>query len=137
MQHDLEASNNKEYEVDSIQNSMVYARKSAIKQLPGLYYLILSKSDFEIQNTSEPTLAIQHLWKLTTIYHKNNLKILIATFFPVNTALAMARPTVKPIVKLTATPKKKCDRLVGLTTTTSRQRSFKSFSYLISPGFFP
>ena len=36
----FEAGNNKEYEVDGIQNSAVYAKESA-SRLPGLYYLVL------------------------------------------------------------------------------------------------
>ena len=37
---EFEAGNNKEYEVESIWDSAVYARESA-RQLPGLYYLVL------------------------------------------------------------------------------------------------
>ena len=36
---EFEAGNNKEYEVDGIRDSAVYARESA-GQLPGLYYLV-------------------------------------------------------------------------------------------------
>ena len=43
MQLEFEAGNNKEYEVDGIWYSAVYARKSA-EQLPRLYYLVLWKS---------------------------------------------------------------------------------------------
>ena len=32
--------------------------------------------------------------KLITIYHKNNLKKLIATFFPLNIDSSMARPII-------------------------------------------
>ena len=41
MQLKFEASNNKEYKIDDIWDSTVYARESAIRQLLGLYYLIL------------------------------------------------------------------------------------------------
>ena len=37
---EFEAGNNKEYEVDGIWDSVVYARES-VGQLPGLYYLVL------------------------------------------------------------------------------------------------
>ena len=37
---EFEAGNDKEYKVDDIRDSAVYARESAIGQLPGLYYLI-------------------------------------------------------------------------------------------------
>ena len=41
MQLEFEATNNKEYEINGIKNSMGYARKLAIRQLPELYYLVL------------------------------------------------------------------------------------------------
>ena len=56
----FEADDDKEYEVNDIQDSAVYARESA-RQLPGLYYLVLWKSYPEEKNTLEPALAIQHL----------------------------------------------------------------------------
>ena len=45
MQLDFEfkTGNNKEYEVEGIQNSAIYAKESA-RQLLGLYYLVLWKS---------------------------------------------------------------------------------------------
>ena len=47
---EFEAGNNKEYEVDGIRDSAVYARESA-GQLPGLYYLVLWKGYPEEKNT--------------------------------------------------------------------------------------
>ena len=47
---EFQASNNKEYKVDSIWNSMIYTKKSAIKQLPGFYYPVLWKSYFKEEN---------------------------------------------------------------------------------------
>ena len=38
---EFEAGNNKEYEVDGIQDSAVYAKESTTNQMPGLYYLVL------------------------------------------------------------------------------------------------
>ena len=38
---EFEGGDNKEYEVNGIWDSAVYAKKSAIGQLPELYYLIL------------------------------------------------------------------------------------------------
>ena len=62
MQLDFEfkAGNNKEYEVDGIRDSAVYAKESA-GHLPGLYYLVLWKGYPEKGNTWEPASAIQHL----------------------------------------------------------------------------
>ena len=38
---EFKVGNNKKYKVDGIWDSAVYARKSATRQLPGLYYLVL------------------------------------------------------------------------------------------------
>ena len=57
MQLEFEADNDKEYEVNGIRDSAVYAGESA-KQLPGLYYLFLWKDYPEEENTWEPALAI-------------------------------------------------------------------------------
>ena len=53
MQLDLEfkASNNKNYKVNGIANSAVYAKESTISQLPRLYYQILYKSYSKAKNT--------------------------------------------------------------------------------------
>ena len=48
---EFEAGNNKEYEVDGIWDSAVYARESATGQLPGLYYLVLWKGYLKEENT--------------------------------------------------------------------------------------
>ena len=49
----FEVGNNKDkkYEVDGIRDSAVYAKESAIGQLPGLYYLVLEKGYPEEENT--------------------------------------------------------------------------------------
>ena len=91
--------NNEEYEVDSIWDSTVYAKKLIKNQLPGLYYLILWKSYSEEENTWEPASAIQHLWRLTITYHKNNSKKLIVTSLPIDMALQIAKPIVAPTKK--------------------------------------
>ena len=48
---EFEAGNDKEYEVDGIRDSAVYAKKSAIGQFPGLYYLVLWKGYPDKKNT--------------------------------------------------------------------------------------
>ena len=95
MQLKFKTGNNKEYKVNGIWDSVVYARESA-RQLPGLYYLVLWKSYPEEENTWEPALAVQHLWRLVTAYHKDNPKKPLATSALVNTALPMARPSAPP-----------------------------------------
>ena len=57
---EFEVGDDKEYEVDGIWDSVVYAKESA-GQLPGLYYLVLWKDYPEEENTREPASAIQHL----------------------------------------------------------------------------
>ena len=57
MQLELEASSDKEYEVNGIWNSAVYAREST-GQLPGLYYLVSWKGYPEEENTWELASAI-------------------------------------------------------------------------------
>ena len=58
MQLEFEAGNNKEYKVDGIWDSAIYAKESTIGQLPRLYYLVFWKSYPKEENTCEPTLAI-------------------------------------------------------------------------------
>ena len=58
MQLEFEAGDNKEYKVDGIWDSAVYAKESTIGQLPGLYYLVLYKDYSEEENTWEPASAI-------------------------------------------------------------------------------
>ena len=58
MQLEFKAGDNKKYEVDGIWDSAVYAKESAIRQLPGLYYLVSWKGYPEKKNTWEPILAI-------------------------------------------------------------------------------
>ena len=131
MQLEFEAGDNKEYKVDGIWDSVVYAKES-VGQLPGLYYLVSRKGYPEEENTWEPASAIQHLRRLVTAYHKDNLKKPTATSDPVDTAPPMARPSAlpKPIAKPTtsqlaeptATPTKKRGRPAGSTTTTKQAK---------------
>ena len=51
MQLEFEAGNKKEYKINGIWDSLVSAKKSITDQLPGLYYLVLWKSNSEEENT--------------------------------------------------------------------------------------
>ena len=126
----FDAGNNKEYKVDGIWDSAVYAKESAIGQLPGLYYLVSWKGYPKNKNSWELTSAIQYLWRLVTAYHKTNLKKPTLTSTPVDTALLIARPiapliarpTTPPMARLTTALTKKCGQPVSSTTTNKRAK---------------
>ena len=89
-------NNSKEYKVEAIWDSAVYVNKSE-GHLPGLHYLVAWKGYPEEENTWEPVSAVQHLRKLIRSFYQNHLKRPTATFLPINSALPMARPNVRPI----------------------------------------
>ena len=125
----FEAGNNKKYEVDGIWDSAVYAKDSATRMMPGLYYLVSWKGYPEEENIWEPALAIQHLQKLVTAYHKDNPEKPTVTSDPVDMAPPMARSSAPPRptakkrgrpTRSTAVPTKKRGRPIGSTTTNKR-----------------
>ena len=122
MQLEFKAGDNKEYEVDGIWDNAVYAKESTTGQLPGLYYLALWKGYPKEENTWEPILAIQHLWRLVTAFHKNNPEQLIATSLPVDTASTMARPTQSRPARPTVALTKKRGQPAGPTTASTKKR---------------
>ena len=92
---EFDAGDNKEYKIKAIIDNAVYA-KEAEAHLPGLYYLVSWKSYLEKKSTWEPSFAIIHFWKIISIFHKNYPEKPMATTPPLNSALLMAKPTVKP-----------------------------------------
>ena len=97
-----------EYEVEAIWNSAVYARDSE-GHLSGLYYLVAWKDYPKEENTWELSLAVQHLKKLISSFHKDYPEKPTITFPPIDSVPLMARPIVKPTAK--ATIKRKRGRL--------------------------
>lgn len=96
----------KEYEIEAIFNSTVYARESKSDYLPSLYYLVLWKSYSKEDNPWELVLVIQYLRRLLSTFHKKHPKKSTATLPPVN----LTPPTTKPIVKhKSLNNKQKCD----------------------------
>ena len=87
----VNTGNNKEYEFDDIWNNAI---KLGIKQLLGLYYLILWKYYYKEENMCEPISAIQYFWRLIIAYYKKNSKKLVITSFFVDIALQIARSAV-------------------------------------------
>ena len=96
----------KEYEVEAIWDSAVYANKSESGHLPGLYYLVAWKGYPKEENTWEPLSAVQHLKKLISSFYKNHPKKPTATSSPIDSTPPMARPTVKPTAKATTKQKR-------------------------------
>ena len=97
---EFEAGDNKEYKVEAIWDSAVYANK-AEGHLPGLYNLVLWKRYLKEKNTWEPSFVVQHLKKLINSFYKEHLEKPTATSPPINSALPMARPIVKPTRPIT------------------------------------
>ena len=95
-QLDFEAGDDKEYEVEGIRDSAVYAMESEAGHLPGLYYLVNWKGYPEEENMWGPALAMQHLWKLLSKFYWENPTKPTETSPLVDSAPPMARPTVKP-----------------------------------------
>ena len=96
----------KEYEVEAIRDSAVYANESESGHLPGLYYLVAWKGYPEEENTWEPLSAVQHLKKLINSFHKDHPEKPTATSPSIDSALPMTRPTVKPTAKATTKQKR-------------------------------
>lgn len=94
----------------NIRNSMVFVKESEAGHLPGLYYLVCWKSNFKEKNTWKPASAAQHLQKLLCIFYHDNCAKLTVTFFSVNTAPLIARPSMKltkPLEVITKGTKRK------------------------------
>ena len=109
---EFDTGDNKEYEVEPIIDSAVYA-KEAEGHLSGLYYLVSWKGYPEEESTWEPSSIVIHLWKIISTFNKNHPEKLTATSPPLDSAPPMAKPSVKPPVKPSA--KQKRGRPIGST----------------------
>ena len=92
--------------MEAIQDSTVYAKK-ADGHLPELYYLVAWKGYPVEENTWEASLAVMHLRKMVSIFHKDYPEKPTATLAPLDSALLMAMP----IIQLPA--KRKRGRSIG------------------------
>ncbi len=93
----LDEGNSKEYEVEAIRDSVVYAKESdSGYHLLGLYYLVSWKGYPEEENTWEPASAVLHLRKLINTFHRDHPEKPTVTSPPIDSAPTMARPTVRP-----------------------------------------
>ena len=77
---EFNAGNNKEYKLEAIKNSTVYAKKVE-RHLPDLYYLVFWESYLEEENTWKSSFAIMYLWKIIFMFYKNHSEKLTAIFF--------------------------------------------------------
>ena len=85
---------NKEYKVEAIRDSAVYA-KEANGHLPGLYYLAAWKGYLEEKNIWEPFSAVMHLRKMVSTFYKDHSEKPTAISAPLDSAPPMAKPTVQ------------------------------------------
>ena len=133
----FDAGDNKEYKVEAIKDSAIYAKKVE-GYLLSLYYLVSWKGYPKKENTWKPSSTVMHLWKIISIFHKNYPEKLMATSPPLDSAPPMAKPSVKPPVK--PSTKRKQGRLIGSTKQVKEWdigRWGFSFSVLVRlEGFF-
>ena len=80
--------------MEPIRDSAVYA-KEADRHLPGLYYLVAWKGYPEEENTWEPSLAVMHLRKMVSTFHKDHPEKPTATSASLNSVPPMAKPTIQ------------------------------------------
>ena len=104
LEPEFDAGDNKEYKVEAIIDSAVYVKK-AERHLPGLYYLVSWKSYLEEKSTWKPFSAIMHLQKMICTFHKDYPEKPMATSLSLDSALPMAKPSVK-LVKPSAKQKR-------------------------------
>ena len=112
LESEFDTGNNKEYKVEVIIDSAVYA-KEAEGQLPSLYYLISWKDYPEEKSTWEPSSIVMHLWKMISTFHKDHSEKSTVTSSLLDSAPPMAKPSVKRPVKLST--KQKWGRPIGST----------------------
>ncbi len=97
-------SNGKEYKVKAICDRAVYAKKSE-DHLPGLNFLVSWKDYPKKENTWEPTSVVLHLRKLISNFYYNHSEKSTATFQPIDSALPIARHTIKPRAEVSSKQK--------------------------------
>lgn len=95
---EFKASNDKEYELEIIWDSVVYT-KEVDRHLLRLYNLVAWKSYSEKKNIWELFLVVMHLQKMVSLFYKDYLEKLTVTLVFLDSALSIAKPTVKFFTK--------------------------------------
>ena len=111
---ELEPGDDKEYEVEAIRDSAVYA-KEADGHFPGLYYLVAWKVYPEKESTWEPSSTFMHLRMIVSTLHKDHSKKPTVTSVPLESAPPMAKPTIQLL-------KRKRGRSTGRATKRTKTR---------------
>ena len=91
---EFEPGDDKEYEVEAIRDSTVYAKETD-RHLPGLYYLVAWKGYPEEENTWKPSSVVMHLQKMVSTFHKDYPEKPTATSVPLDSAPPMAKLTIQ------------------------------------------
>ena len=102
---EFDAGNNKEYEVEAIIDSAVYA-KEAKRHLPDLYYLVFWKGYPKEESIWEPSSAVMYLRKIISTFHKDHPEKPMATSPPLDSSPPIAKLSVKLPVKPSAKQKR-------------------------------
>ena len=90
---ELEPGDNKEYKVEAIRDSAVYA-KEANGHLLGLYYLVAWKGYPKEENTWEPSSIVLHLQTIVSTFHKNHPEKPTTILAPLDSAPPIAKPII-------------------------------------------
>ena len=91
---EYESGNDKDYEVETIRDNVVYTKKTD-GHLPGFYYLISCKGYPEEENTWEPSSTIICLRKIVNTSYRGHPEKPIITSTSLDSALPMAKPIIQ------------------------------------------
>ena len=98
---DIINNDSSKYKIEAIYNNGIYAKKLKISYLLEIYYQISWKNYLKEKNIYKPYSAIQHHWKLNSLFYKNNSNKPTMIFEAIDTALLIAKPIIKPVAKPT------------------------------------
>ena len=91
---EFETDDDKEYKVEVIWESTVYAKK-VDRYLPRLYYLVVWKGYLKEKNTWKPSLVVMYFYKMVNTFHKNHPKKSTVTLALLDSAPSMVKLTIQ------------------------------------------